>query len=191
MNPRIELAAQLADYRSWNTLEEGYRAKMADFLASEEDCFLRSHLARHFTASALILDRAGGHVLLLHHRKLDRWLQPGGHADGDPDLLGVALKEVEEETGLKQVRPLWREPFDLDIHVIPARKEVPEHDHYDVRYLLEGDRNEELVQNWESKGFQWLSLEEAGKWAEGESISRMLDKVRDAWKPDGPRPQLL
>lgn len=189
MTDRATLLAQLKAHASWNEEEEGYRRQMVDFLATVDDCFERSHASRHFTASALVLDPSSGHVLLMHHRKLDRWLQPGGHADGECDLLAVAQKEVEEETGLVGLRVPSAAPFDLDIHLIPARKSDPDHYHYDVRFLFEGDRNSALVQNHESKGLQWVELEKAKELAGSESVSRMLVKAEAGWLP-GKAPSL-
>jgi 8-oxo-dGTP pyrophosphatase MutT (NUDIX family) len=88
-------------------------------------------------------------ILLIHHRKLNKWLQPGGHCDGDTDTLAVAIKEVEEETGVV-IKPNDQVIIDLDIHRIPERKGIPAHDHYDVRYLLEADSSLPLLQNHET-----------------------------------------
>ena len=180
---RDSLLADLKRHPSWDEREEGFRQQMADFLETEPDCFLRRHLERHFTASALVLDGEGEQVLLMHHRKLDRWLQPGGHADGESDLLAVAQKEVFEETGLGGLKALSLRPFDLDIHLIPARKSVPEHYHYDVRFLFTADRNQPLAINHESKDLRWVDLELARELTGSESVSRMLDKAKAGWRP--------
>lgn len=110
-----------------------------EFVFENPDCLRRSNLAGHLTASAFVIDRERRHLLLIHHKALGRWLQPGGHADGDPDLMAVARCEVFEETGLRDLDPVTPRPFDLDIHSIPERKGVPAHLHYDVRFLFEAD----------------------------------------------------
>src|SRR5690348_11368424 len=111
------------------------------FLASAPQVFERSHAPGHFTGSAWLVSADGERVLLTHHRKLGRWLQLGGHADGDTDLARVALREAEEESGL---RDLTVEPgiFDLDRHLIPARGAEAAHWHYDVCYVVRATGSE-------------------------------------------------
>lgn len=136
------------------------RATVADFaalLADAEDPFRRERLAGHFTASAWLVDRSGRRTLLTHHRKLDRWLQPGGHADGDRDLRAVALKEAEEETGLRGLA-VEDGIFDLDRHWIPEREGVPGHWHYDVRYVVRAGDDEAFVVGDESHDLAWRDV---------------------------------
>jgi 8-oxo-dGTP pyrophosphatase MutT (NUDIX family) len=110
-----------------------------EFVSGSPDCLLRSNLAGHLTGSAFVVDRGRRRLLLIHHKALDRWLQPGGHADGDPDLAAVARREVLEETGIGDLEILIPGPFDLDIHAIPEKKGVSAHLHYDVRFLFATD----------------------------------------------------
>jgi len=121
------------------------------------DAFLRERLAGHFTASTWIVAADGRRTLLTHHRKLGLWLQPGGHADGDMDLARAALREAEEESGL---RDLVIEPgiFDLDRHRIPEHKGVPEHWHYDVRYVVRTTGSEAYVVGEESHDLAWRDI---------------------------------
>jgi 8-oxo-dGTP pyrophosphatase MutT (NUDIX family) len=117
--------------------------------------FERAHVAGHFTGSAWVVSADGERVLLTHHRKLDLWLQPGGHADGDRDLAAVALREAEEETGVPGLRLASREIFDLDRHPIPARKLDPLHLHWDVRYVVLAGADERFVVSEESHALEW------------------------------------
>ena len=112
---------------------------MCDFITSTPDCFERSHLAGHITGSAWLVNPAGDKVLLTLHHKLQRWMQTGGHADGDPEPLRVAVREAEEESGIHGITPLQHSIFDIDIHRIPENKTKGEaaHLHYDIRYLLQ------------------------------------------------------
>jgi 8-oxo-dGTP pyrophosphatase MutT (NUDIX family) len=155
-----------------------------DLLAElESEPFTRDRLAGHFTGSAWLVDRTGERVLLTHHRKLGRWLQLGGHADGDPDLANVALKEAEEESGLGG---LTLEPgiFDLDRHWIPARGEVPAHWHYDVRYVVRAGAEEAFTVSEESLDLAWREIAELrDDPASDESVQRMSRK----WLEGAPR----
>lgn len=143
------------------------------FLAQPGPLFERRSLDGHFTGSAFVVSRDGERALLLHHGKLRRWLQPGGHADGDVDLAAVALREAEEETGLPGL-VVERGIFDLDRHVIPARGAVPAHWHWDVRYVVRCTVDETPKINRESSAFAWRAIHElAGDGSLDPSIRRM------------------
>src|SRR5688500_14632235 len=152
------LVQKLADYRQRWPGEAQVHGEFEQLLGEASDPFVRERLAGHFTASCWLVDRTGTRVLLTHHRKLDRWLQLGGHADGDRDLARVALREAEEESGLAglRVEPMM---FDLDRHWIPARGEVPGHWHYDVRYIVRAGTNEDYVVSDESHDLAWRDIE--------------------------------
>ncbi len=172
----VHLLDELARYAGRHP-DEPAAARMRAFVERRADCLLRSCLEGHLTGSGWVVSPHGGRVLLVHHRKLGRWLQPGGHADGDPDLLAVALREVREETGLARVEVCGREPFDLDIHSIPAREGEPAHLHYDVRYLLVASPAAPLVRSEESHELRWFALDAPEVLAE-ESLARMARKAR-------------
>ncbi|ALP52202.1 NUDIX hydrolase [Candidatus Tenderia electrophaga] len=152
--------------------------QIIEFVARHEGCFERSLSIGHVTGSAWIVDHERTHVLLTHHRKLDRWLQLGGHSDGDGHTLNVALREGREESGLAQLQPLRDAIFDVDVHLIPARKDEAAHYHYDVRFLLEADRRAPLTLSGESKDLAWVSLDDAQRLAPEPSIQRMVAKSR-------------
>ncbi|QHT68499.1 NUDIX hydrolase [Rhodocytophaga rosea] len=146
------------------------------FAQTYPDCLLRSLLTGHLTASAWITDESRKYVLLIHHYKLDKWFQLGGHADGEPDLRKVALTEAREESGLQHFSLISEVIFDVDIHQIPARLQEPAHYHYDIRFLLQASRNEPLVKNAESKALEWVSIEQVSTLNNSESIQRMVRK---------------
>jgi 8-oxo-dGTP pyrophosphatase MutT (NUDIX family) len=129
----------------------------AALLDEAHDPFIRERLAGHFTASAWLVDAAGERLLMTHHRKLGRWLQLGGHADGDRDLGLVALREAEEESGLTDLE-VSPEIFDLDRHWIPERGDVPGHWHYDVRYVVRATGSEDFVVSDESHALAWRGI---------------------------------
>lgn len=175
MNKATALIAALEAYETTDPEEAEMHDRMLHFARTTPDCLYRSHIAGHMTASAFVLDQSLDHVLLIHHKKLDRWLQPGGHADGEPDLLAVAQKEVEEETGLLTI-PLQTTIFDLDIHLIPARKEVPAHLHYDLRFLLLRKKDTILQGNDEVNGLKWVKIEDIKQYVADRSVLRMAEK---------------
>lgn len=154
------------------------RNETIEFVKTNEDCFKRELLIGHVTGSAWIVNDARTHVLMMHHRKLNQWFQPGGHCDGDPDVLNVALKEANEETGLENLKVISGEVYDVDVHQIPERKGVPAHYHYDVRFLIEADMNEQLIVTEESNDLAWVSLEKIAEHNDSESIMRMARKMR-------------
>ena len=152
--------------------------RLRQFVEAHADCFERSLTVGHVTGSAWILDRERAFALLTHHRKLDKWLQPGGHADGDPDILRVAMWEAREESGLDEIRSVSEEIFDVDIHAIPARGREAAHLHYDVRFVLEADRNAPLEVSEESRSLAWVPLDRIAQLNPEESITRMVAKTR-------------
>lgn len=175
---RTTFKKQLLAYEPMQEVEKAFQQRMLFLLENYPNCFERSLLHAHFTASAWLVNRGLTHCLLTHHAKLDRWLQIGGHADGDTELRRVCLKEVNEESGLKDICLADGQIFDLDIHLIPERKGIPAHDHYDVRFLVFGNMEEAIQINHESNQMKWLSLEEAGHLSESnESIVRMINKT--------------
>ncbi len=147
------------------------------FVTAQPDCLLRTCVPGHLTGSAWIVSPDRAQVLLTHHRKLDKWLQLGGHADGDPDLLAVAWREAREESGLADVRVTAREIFDLDRHWIPERKHEPGHFHYDLRFVFEADPREPLAITHESKDLAWVTLDRVTALNPEESMARMVRKT--------------
>jgi 8-oxo-dGTP pyrophosphatase MutT (NUDIX family) len=178
---RNHLLAELHTYRPASQREQAHLWKIISLLESAPNCFLRSRSEGHITSSAWIVSPDQQQVLLMHHRKLDKWLQPGGHADGDDNLPGVAMREAHEETGLTSLRLLRSEIFDVDVHPIPARGSEAEHYHYDVRYILTANPLEPLAPNSESKKVAWVPLSEIEQLtAANPSILRMLHKTQGA-----------
>lgn len=169
----FDLAGALQAHRIASPQRAEQVAQFSAFLASSPDVFQRWHPPGHFTGSAWLVARDGERVLLTHHRKLERWLQLGGHADGDPDLAQVALREAQEESGLGALRV---EPriFDIDRHRIPARGNEPEHWHYDVRFVVRAGADETFVVSDESHALAWRRIDAIAADADAEeSMQRM------------------
>lgn len=175
---RSELIQTLTAYKTTYPEEQRFIPAFLELLHHPR-AYYRDHLPGHITASAMIVDATAQNILLLHHRKLDRWLQPGGHADGDENVLQVARKEVFEETGL-QTFIFQSDVFDVDIHAIPARPDFVEHYHYDIRFLFQVDRNAALHVNDESFAIRWFPIDEIASVTGGsDSILRMATKARE------------
>ncbi|MFY2764609.1 NUDIX hydrolase [Arenimonas sp. MALMAid1274] len=174
--PDFDLARALEAYGHRYPSEAEAQDVFSLFLASPGALFERSHPPGHFTGSAWLVSADGQRVLLTHHRKLGRWLQLGGHADGDPDLASVALREAEEESGLDA---LVVDPaiFDIDRHAIPARGHEPEHWHYDVRFVVRATGNEAFAVSEESLALAWKPIADiAADPGSDDSLRRMAMK---------------
>ncbi len=176
---RRQLLDELAGYESDYPAEMVYKKRFIELIETHENCFERSLLKGHITGSAWIIDESCGYAFMTHHAKLNRWLQPGGHADGDENVSRVALKEALEETGMERLELLSEQIFDLDIHVIPERKGVPEHEHFDIRYVIQVRRGTPFKVSHESNDLAWLPLDKvAAETDENKSILRMVEKTR-------------
>jgi 8-oxo-dGTP pyrophosphatase MutT (NUDIX family) len=155
---------------------EALRAEVLAFCAGHPDALTRANAAAHLTGSALVVDPSDGRFVLLHHRKLDRWLQPGGHADGDGDLAAVALREATEETGLAGLE-VRRPAIDLDVHVVDPPGE-PAHRHLDLRFLVLAPAGTAAAGpppgNHESHAVRWVTDAELEALRPDESTRRLV-----------------
>jgi 8-oxo-dGTP pyrophosphatase MutT (NUDIX family) len=173
---RLGLLRDLGLYRLAHEAEADTALRLAAFVESQGKAFERSCLEGHVTGSAFIVDPARTMTLFVHHRKLDKWLQPGGHCEAGESGLEAALREAREETGLTGRPLLDGALFDIDIHPIPARGSEPAHFHYDLRFLLEAAPGAELLSP-ESRALEWLSFAEAGRRNPEPSIARCIGKL--------------
>ena len=128
-----------------------FKDKILSFVNQYENCFERSLEIGHITASSWLLNKEKTKALLMHHAKLNMWVQLGGHCDGDPDVLEVAIKEAQEESGIQNIKAVSDKIFDIDIHLIPETKKEKSHYHYDVRFLLYVASDERIIQNFSQK----------------------------------------
>ena len=175
---RNNILAKLDGYLKTFPAERETVEQMVSFIESHTDCFERSLSIGHITGSAWLMDENYERALLTHHRKLDRWLQPGGHADGQSDVLAVAMREAEEESGLGEIELVSDSLFDIDIHLIPARGNEAEHFHYDCRFLLRSVGSDQYSVSEESHDLAWITLADMSRCTTEVSITRMVDKVR-------------
>ncbi|HEY5078691.1 MAG TPA: NUDIX hydrolase [Opitutaceae bacterium] len=147
------------------------------FVGAHEDCLLRTCAPGHLTGSAWIVSADRKRTLLTLHNKLGKWLQLGGHADGDPDLLAVALREAREESGLARLSAVTPAIFDIDRHWIPGRGAEAGHWHHDLRFLIEADPADPLTLSSESKELAWVEVAGACALNPEESVARMARKT--------------
>ncbi|MCI4355275.1 MAG: NUDIX hydrolase, partial [Thermoplasmata archaeon] len=157
----MDLVESLRQHRCADVSESRDRDAIVAFVLSHADPFDRRIVEGHLTASALVISASGDRVLLLHHRKLDRWLQPGGHAEpGETVAEAIALREAREETGVDalELHPTAPRPLDVDVHAIPARGEEAAHEHLDLRYLVRAPDDAVIVLNaGESRALRWFA----------------------------------
>jgi ADP-ribose pyrophosphatase YjhB (NUDIX family) len=176
----------LERYASDHPDESANVVRFQRLLADGRPAFDRGHLPGHFTASALVFDRRCERVLLTHHRKLDIWIQLGGHADGDARLHLVAHREAVEESGLIGIAAAADRIVDIDIHTIPAHGSEPRHDHYDVRYAFIADPTQPLVVSDESHDLAWVRVDRLGEVSEEASLHRAVGRALRAAVSDIP-----
>ncbi|MGB5473640.1 MAG: NUDIX hydrolase [Gammaproteobacteria bacterium] len=160
--------------------EAAFVARARAFVVAHTDVFDREHLPAHVTGSAWVVSPDFSQALIMHHVKQNQWFQPGGHADGDADILRVALRETAEETGIdpEHVRLLTEDVFDLDIHVIPVSEHGPWHEHIDIRFLVQIDSRLPVPGNDESHQVLWVDLREVSAYNNNRSTWRMVEKTR-------------
>ena len=174
---RDALLVLVRGYAPADPAEAAMRARLLAFVAAHDDALERSQALGHVTASAWIVDPPRTRALLTHHRKLGKWLQLGGHLDGERDVRAAALREAREESGLTSLRFVTSAIYDLDVHPIPARSHEPAHDHYDVRFLLEADAGEAVTISDESHEVAWVPLAALAAYGADESVLRLARKT--------------
>lgn len=195
-----EMIQKIREYKPFNEQEERDREALLRLLSGAEDVYSRENLTAHMTASAWVVNEARDKVLMAYHNIYHSWSWLGGHADGERDLLAVALREVGEESGVIHVRPLSEEIFSLEILTVDGhekrRKYVPSHLHLNLTYLLEAREGDALsMKADENSGVAWFGLEEAVKastepWFKERVYGKLNEKLR-RWRADrkiGPEP---
>lgn len=171
----IDLYQLLMSYQA-SEEEQAYKERILAFLTTYENAFERFLDIGHITASAWLINKNNTHALLMHHRKLNIWVQVGGHCDGDTDALSVAIKEAQEESGIMNIKPVSSEIFDIDVHLIPENKKEKAHYHYDIRFLLQVMSDENFIANEESHALVWIDKNRDTLPTQERSVIRMFEK---------------
>ncbi len=180
MDRTTELLEELRRYRPADLQEAQHHRAVLDLLSYGEAPFSRGHFVPgHVTASCFIVDPSSKRVLLHHHRRLNRWLQMGGHIESGETAIQAALREGSEESGLSDLELLSDGVFDVDVHDIPAGKGEPEHLHFDVRYVVRTSRPESImIDRAESNELAWVELDRAIPLMNEAASSRAMVKIR-------------
>ena len=178
----MDLTDSLSVHRPADAREAADLRRIVEFVARHPDPFDRRIREGHLTGSAIVVSTDGGRILLLRHRKLQRWLQPGGHADpGEKTGETVALREAVEETGIAglALHPGAPRPLDVDVHDIPARGDEPAHLHLDLCYLVLAPAEAALVRSpMESDDLRWFGWDELAELDLDPGLRRALSKTR-------------
>ena len=180
MDRLMGLRALLDGHSPADEIEASHLEKMRALARAETgDPCARDHFEPgHFTASSFVLSPDGASVLLILHGKLHRWLQPGGHIDPeDLDVLAAARREVAEEVGITELEQVGAGLFDVDVHVIPARKQEPDHEHHDLRFLFRAP-SLEAVAGSDAKAAKWVPLSEVANIESDQSVMRAVAKIK-------------
>ncbi|MBN2794240.1 MAG: NUDIX hydrolase [Clostridia bacterium] len=181
------LIKALENYRPFNEQEEQDLKIIKKAIKEIPDIFHRHHLTAHMTASSWLVNQAYNKVLMIHHNIYNSWSWLGGHADGEEDLLQVAIKEAQEESGLKHIHPVSEDIFSVEVLTVDGHEKhnhyVPSHLHLNITYLLQADENQDLfINEHENSGVAWFTLEEAVKastepWFQKRIYSKLNEKL--------------
>ena len=157
--------------------------RMITFIQTHDNPMDQKLEAGHLTGSAWIVNKERTKALFTHHTKLGMWLQLGGHAElEDESIKHTAIREAIEESGLRSVQLISEDILSVDIHLIPERKGIPDHLHYDVQFLFEADENESLSLTEESKDLKWIVFDDVPSYNTELSIRRMLEKGKQVFE---------
>lgn len=180
MDKVTELLEELRRYRPADLHEAQHQRAVLDLLSYAPSPFSRDQFVPgHITASCFIVDPASRRVLLHHHRRLDRWLQMGGHVEPGESAIEAAFREGREESGLDDLVLLGDGAFDIDVHDIPAAKGEPDHSHFDIRYVARTSHPASIVIDPnESHELAWVELEQAIPLMNEEASKRAMLKIR-------------
>lgn len=189
----MNLKEQIENYKPYNEQEEKDKQTILQYMENFDDVLTRNNEFGHFTASSWVVNKERTKVLMIYHNIYQSWAWTGGHADGEADLLNVAIRELKEETGVTDVKVLSPDIFSLEIMCVNGHvkrgKYVSSHVHLNVTYLLEVDEKEMLkIKKDENSGVKWIKIEEvekvvSEKWVE-ENIYRKINEKLKHWKDE-------
>lgn len=182
------LKENIKNFKPYNEQEEVEKRIMSNYLNDFDDTLTRQNEYGHFTSSAFVLNKQRTKILMIYHKIYNSWAWVGGHSDGDSDLLYVAIKEAKEETGIKNVVPIFNNIYSIEIINVNGHekkgKYVGSHVHLNVTYLLEADENEEIhIKQDENSGVKWVPINEilnttSEQWVRDRVYAKIIDKMK-------------
>lgn len=182
------LREKIEDYKPYNEQEENDKKVMLKYLDNFDDVLTRKNEFGHFTASAWVVNKERTKVLMIYHNIYQSWAWTGGHADGESNLLETAIREVKEETSIKNVKPISDDIFSLEVVCVNGHvkreKYVSSHVHLNLTYLLEADENEELqIKEDENSGVKWIDIDDVKnmsteKWIVENIYAKINEKLK-------------
>lgn len=172
-----KLMDQLKTYKGYDKEEQQMVLDTLTYLENTEDYLGKINPKGHITGSSWIVNPTRDKVLLTHHFKLNIWVQLGGHTELDESVFESAYREGLEESGLKALKAVHHEIYDVDVHLIPERKGQEAHYHYDIRFLFEADDTAELEISDESHDVSWIEIKDIEKYTKARSVLRMVEKM--------------
>lgn len=177
---KANLVKDINKYLDQNREDQKAVDSVVEFIGQNENFLTRDNLKGHLTGSCWIMNGDLSKVFLIHHKKYDMWLQPGGHIEADETPLEASMREGLEETGIQDLELLTPYIFDIDVHTIPAseKKGEPEHTHFDVRFILKTKSGDSSINLEECNGFQWVGLDELQGLTDSPSTLRMIEKTK-------------
>ncbi len=173
---RNQFLQKLQRYAAVNPAEEETGRRFIQFVEEYPDCFVRELAIAHVTGSAWVVDEHGEMVILTHHKKLNKWIQLGGHCDGNPNVLQVARREAQEESGIRTIEIISVEIFDIDVHLIPQHRGIAAHYHFDTRFAFRAAAGESLKISDESHDLAWVEIGKMAEFNGDESMMRLVRK---------------
>lgn len=183
----LKIFKEISNFIPYNEQEASDKESILNYIKDFDNVFYRENGYGHFTSSAWVVNKERTKVLMIHHNIYNSWAWPGGHADGDDNLINVAMKEVKEETGVKNIKPISNNILAID--VIPVwghikrGKYVSSHEHLNVTYLFECDENETLrIKADENAGVRWINIDEINDLVEDQQMHNIYAKLIEKMK---------
>lgn len=183
----MDYVKQISEYEPWNEQEERDKALMLKYIKLFDNILLRENEIAHITASSWIINKDRTKILMIYHNIYDSWAWTGGHADGEDDLLSVAIREAKEETGIREINPVITDLYSLEILCVNGHIKkgnyVSSHLHLNLTYLLEADENQNLkMKADENSGVKWVDWKDAAGISNEACMREIYGKLNEKLK---------
>lgn len=184
-----KIKEELINYIPYNEQEKSDKEYMLKFVDTFDDALTRNNIFGHFCSSAFVINKKKTKVLMIYHNIYNSWAWPGGHADGEDNLLDVALREVTEETGIKSLKPLTNSIYAIDVLPVKSHikrgKYISSHIHLNVTYIFTADEKEELkIKEDENSDVNWIDIDNMVDSSSEEHMKIVYSKLVSKLKED-------